>query len=176
MKCYCLIQTEKRPCSVPLVQKYAQIPTAERGTEPLTNSRKHNAGKMKTWKKPHNFTWLFQTKVCTTENIHLHHVCACVYIYIYIHAHTFMHMLPPVSLPLHFVIALSLSLPWRKAGNPWLPSAIYRITIWAINFGTLDRFPLLNTTQQHLPIQCWCIFILSLHSSVDPKHSHCDWT
>lgn len=47
-----------------------------------------------------------------------------------------MHMLPPVSLPLHFVIALSLSLPWRKAGNPWLPSAIYRITIWAINFGT----------------------------------------
>lgn len=95
MKWYCLIQTEKTPCQYLLYRnKYAQISIAESGTEPLPNSRKHNAGKMKTWMKSHSSTRLFQTKVCTTNNIHLH----CVYTYIHTNTYIYTHILSCVYL------------------------------------------------------------------------------
>lgn len=121
MKCYCLIQTEKTPCQyLSYRSRYAQIPAAERGTEPLTNSRKHGAGKMKTWKKSHNSTRLFQTKVCTTENIHLHRVCIYMYICIYVYTHLYVYVAS--CLPAPALCNCSLTLPALDKGRAPLAS------------------------------------------------------
>lgn len=132
-----------------------------------------------TWKKSHNSTWVFQTRVCTiTTNIHLHSVC------VYIHTHTHIYVAFPLLGPVFYNCSLSLPTLERQGtivffqpprellfGQPilalWTDGFLSTTQTSSISthselmhFYTIATFPLLITTTS---LWLWA-YVLSLKS------------
>lgn len=102
--------------SVPLVQKYmcSDLDCWKR-YRTFNQQQEANAGKVKTWKKSHNSTQLFQTKVCTMTTF----ICT-VYIHIYVHTHFYVYVASCLLVPA--LCNCSLTLPALEKGRAPLVS------------------------------------------------------